>query len=131
MWCTGKVYYDLLAERETAGRDDVALVRVEQLFPFREASVRAVLDRYPGAEMIWAQEEPSNMGAWRHIDAMFRDHIGITLAYVGREANASPAVASTKIHTREQQALLARAIDIDTNGSALITAATAARAVSA
>ena len=116
--CSGKVYYDLVAHREKAGTDDTAIVRVEQLFPFREESIQAILDRYAKREsLLWVQEEPKNMGAYRHIDAIFRDRFDVMLPYVGREANASPAVASMKMHLQEQEAIMIRALGLASDGS--------------
>jgi 2-oxoglutarate dehydrogenase E1 component len=65
VFCSGKFYYDLLEERENLGREDIALVRIEQLFPLHKEKIQQVIDRYPAIEeYIWAQEEPKNMGAW-------------------------------------------------------------------
>jgi 2-oxoglutarate dehydrogenase E1 component len=118
LFCTGKVYYDLIAHREAAERDDVAIIRIEQLYPFPEQPIREVLDRYKKAEQfVWVQEEPKNMGAWRHMDAYFREVLEVTLPYVGRDANASPAVASTKMHAQEQEKILITAIGLPSTKS--------------
>ncbi|HRQ74724.1 MAG TPA: 2-oxoglutarate dehydrogenase E1 component [Phycisphaerales bacterium] len=119
--CTGKVYYDLIAQRDAVKRDDVAIVRIEQLYPFPQEPIKSVLERYKSAkELVWVQEEPKNMGAWRHIDACFRESLEITLPYIGREANATPAVASTKMHAQEQEKILIAAIGLPStsNGAA-------------
>jgi 2-oxoglutarate dehydrogenase E1 component len=90
--CMGKFYYDLLAERETLERDDVALVRVEQLFPLHEEKIHAAINRYPNAEkIIWAQEEPRNMGAWGH---MLQRLDSVKLEVVSRKYYAVPAAGS-------------------------------------
>jgi 2-oxoglutarate dehydrogenase E1 component len=116
--CTGKVYYDLLDEREKAGIDDVALVRVEQLYPFPEISLGNQLKRYPAADVIWCQEEPSNMGAWNYIDRRIETLLG-TLevdanrpSYAGREEAASPATGLHSRHLAEQARLVRQALTI-------------------
>ena len=96
-WCSApaRLYYDLAAAREERKANHVALVRLEQLYPFPEAEINAVLETYPAsAEIAWVQEEPRNMGAWRFVaDRMeaLLDSTGRTLAYVGRNESASPA----------------------------------------
>jgi 2-oxoglutarate dehydrogenase E1 component len=111
--CSGKVYYDLAArqaEREAAGApQDVAIVRLEQLYPWPEQAVAAAVRRYAGAERVfWAQEEPANMGAWTFVRERVHELLpGRTkLGYAGRPASASPAVGSTRLHRREQAALV-------------------------
>lgn len=116
--CTGKVYYDLLAERTQRKRHDVAILRVEQLYPWPEARLSTLLSQYPSAKkLIWAQEEPRNMGAWTYVFSQwaggygkFQEKIGDrSIQYVGREMAASPAVGSMKVHESEQKALLEKA----------------------
>jgi 2-oxoglutarate dehydrogenase E1 component len=105
---SGKLYYDLLEARRERKMDDVAIVRVEQYFPFADSEIEAEIRRYPNAEICWAQEEPENMGAWRFIgprigDVM--DRLGKAnnrIRYVGRKEAASPAAGYLKLHTREQ-----------------------------
>jgi len=95
--CSGKIYYDLLAAREERQASHVALVRVEQLYPFASAQVTEILARYPNtSEVVWAQEEPRNMGAWRTMREQIPD-----LRYVGRPESASPASGSAKRHQQE------------------------------
>jgi len=114
--CSGKVYYDLLAHREEVGADDVAIVRLEQLYPFAEDTVREILDRYASAEeRVWVQEEPKNMGAWSFVDGTMRERFELSLQYVGRDANASPAVGSTKMHEQEQRRIMVNAIGLGTS----------------
>jgi 2-oxoglutarate dehydrogenase E1 component len=111
--CTGKVYYDLFAARQEHGLEDVALVRVEQLYPFPQQALREVLRRYRQAEeMAWVQEEPRNMGAWSFMQARLHRLLPAhqTLAYAGREEAASPATGLYRIHRREQAALIAQAL---------------------
>ena len=110
--CSGKIYYDFVAHRETVQRDDVAVIRIEQLYPLRVESLERILKRYEGAELIWAQEEPENMGAWRYIEDQLREKMDLSFPYVGREANASPAVASAKMHKQEQERILINALGL-------------------
>jgi multifunctional 2-oxoglutarate metabolism enzyme len=115
IFCSGKIYYDLLAAREERKANHVALVRVEQLYPFAETEVNDVLMRYPlTAEAVWAQEEPRNMGAWRFIDERFRvllNPSGRELRYIGRPESASPATGSGKRHQEEQAAIMSEAME--------------------
>jgi 2-oxoglutarate dehydrogenase E1 component len=111
--CSGKVYYDLLAERERRGTNAAAIVRVEQLYPFPDEELIEVLSRYVQAtDVAWVQEEPRNMGAWgfmhERLPALLRP--GQMLRYVGRGEQAAPAVGSQKLHQQEQAALLAEAL---------------------
>jgi 2-oxoglutarate decarboxylase len=110
VFCSGKVYYDLLAAREAAKRDDVALVRVEELYPFPHEQVAEQLARYnPEAPIMWCQEEPRNMGPWRWIYGRFLD-LNRRLKYAGRDRNASPAAGSPKRHAEEQKRLIDQAL---------------------
>jgi 2-oxoglutarate dehydrogenase E1 component len=110
--CSGKIYYELLAERAAQRARQVALVRLEQLFPLRQAEVLEVLSRYPaGAEVAWVQEEPRNMGPWSHV----RQALGAALPRLGetciaRPPSPSPASGSATRHKLEQQALVREAI---------------------
>jgi len=109
--CSGKVYYDLVSGRTERNIHDVAVVRIEQLYPFPLAEVREVLSHYPAdAEVDWVQEEPRNMGAWRFMfdrnHTIFDDKDPRVLYYVGREAAASPATGSYKKHNAELRQLL-------------------------
>jgi 2-oxoglutarate dehydrogenase E1 component len=110
VFCSGKVYYDLLEAKEKAGSDDIAIVRIEQLYPFPAKQLKTILDRYKGAgEHIWAQEEPENMGAWAHMMRMFTKYSeteNVKLRYIGRAENASPATGFSKSHAEQQQAIL-------------------------
>ncbi|MHC4948963.1 MAG: 2-oxoglutarate dehydrogenase E1 component [Planctomycetota bacterium] len=115
--CSGKVAWDLLAHREKVGARDVAIVRVEQLYPLPETPLRAVLERYAGAEPVWVQEEPENMGAWRFIEDLMRLRFDVDLHYIGRDENASPAVASSRMHQQEQERLLVSAVGLPDAGA--------------
>jgi 2-oxoglutarate dehydrogenase E1 component len=108
--CTGKMYYDLTAE---AARDHVAVVRVEELYPWPHDEVGRVLARYPSAaEVVWAQEEPRNMGAWTYVAPRLRAVTGNEMAvrYVGRPERASPAEGYEAAHKREQARIVAEAL---------------------
>ncbi|MFI5181709.1 MAG: multifunctional oxoglutarate decarboxylase/oxoglutarate dehydrogenase thiamine pyrophosphate-binding subunit/dihydrolipoyllysine-residue succinyltransferase subunit [Thermoanaerobaculia bacterium] len=114
---SGKVLYDLLAAREKAGRDDVAIVRLEQFYPFPGRELGALLARYPAsADIAWVQEEPENMGGWSFVREQFLDgHVfGVSpsrgLRYVGRRSLASPAPGSHHAFEHEQETLVAEAL---------------------
>jgi 2-oxoglutarate dehydrogenase complex dehydrogenase (E1) component-like enzyme len=110
--CSGKVAYDLMAHRESEGIADVAVVRVEQLYPLPAEQIRAELERYPNArDVVWVQEEPMNMGAWQFMAVNLPEELpeGRTLRRVSRRASASPAVGSAKVHEVEQRQLVAEA----------------------
>ncbi|MGH7173690.1 MAG: 2-oxoglutarate dehydrogenase E1 component, partial [Gemmataceae bacterium] len=108
--CSGKVYYDLLEHRGEAKSHDVAIVRVEQFFPFAEEAIRRALSRYRKAkEWVWVQEESQNMGGWSFVEPRLRG-LGFTVDYIGRDASASPATGSLGVHRREQKELIEAAI---------------------
>jgi 2-oxoglutarate dehydrogenase E1 component len=111
LMCSGKVYYELLAAREEGGRDDLAIVRLEQLYPLRGADVDAALAPYgPDVPVTWVQEEPENMGAWRYLRVTWGDRVaGRPFAGVTRPASASPATGSASSHRIEQAELLRQA----------------------
>jgi 2-oxoglutarate dehydrogenase E1 component len=110
--CTGKVYFDLLEQREADGVEDVALVRIEQLYPFNESAMDRIQSRYADVEqVIWAQEEPQNRGAWTYMFPHLLDRFpDIAVRYVGREASASPATGSLRIHKEEQEEIVRHAL---------------------
>ncbi len=112
--CTGKVYYDLLTESERRKNRDIAIVRVEQLYPYPEWNISHALDSYSRArEICWVQEEPENMGAWHFIRRHLSEHLpfGRELRYIGRPPGASPATGSLKTHRKEQAALVQAAFE--------------------
>ncbi|MBK9167566.1 MAG: multifunctional oxoglutarate decarboxylase/oxoglutarate dehydrogenase thiamine pyrophosphate-binding subunit/dihydrolipoyllysine-residue succinyltransferase subunit [Bryobacterales bacterium] len=119
-FCSGKVYLDLHAQREAAA-GDVALVRVEQLYPFPEDEVREILEKYgPDADVVWVQEEPRNMGPWRFIQENLQpllDESGRTLRYIGRAESASPATGSYKRHLVEQAEIVDQTLRVDAAGA--------------
>jgi 2-oxoglutarate dehydrogenase E1 component len=112
--CSGKVYYDLLAKREEIGRNDVAIIRLEQLYPFPSQLLADILRRYSdNAEIFWVQEEPENMGAWYFVEEQLQDMIERgrrSLRFVGRPAAASPAAGAHKVHVEQQQHLVNEAL---------------------
>nr|MBA2626638.1 2-oxoglutarate dehydrogenase E1 component [Gemmatimonadales bacterium] len=112
VFCSGKVYYDILAEADKLTEGRPALVRIEQLHSFPDDAVREVLARYPVAEAVWAQEEPRNMGAWRYVEPRLRALMpeGIELRYAGRPDRASPAEGYPKAHAAEQNRIIAEAL---------------------
>jgi 2-oxoglutarate dehydrogenase E1 component len=111
--CTGKVYYELLAEADKLGEHRPAIVRIEQLYSFPWQECRAVLARYPGLrEMVWVQEEPRNMGAWSYLQPRLQELLPATAAlhYVGRPERASPAEGYPAAHAAEQARIVADAL---------------------
>ena len=117
--CSGKVYYDLLEERDARGINDVYLIRIEQFYPFPAISLVKELERFKGAEMIWCQEEPKNQGAWSFIEPNIEwvlNRIGSKHqrpVYVGRATSASPATGLASQHKAQQQALVNEALTIE------------------
>lgn len=111
--CSGKVYYDLAAYRNDHGITDVAIIRVEQLYPFHGEMLKALLGSFPSLErLVWCQEEPKNMGAWTYVAPQIEATLGVWPLYAGRKPGSSPAAGSKAMHYREQKALLAKAFEI-------------------
>jgi 2-oxoglutarate dehydrogenase E1 component len=114
--CSGKLYYDLLTERREKGIRDVAILRLEQIYPFPVLTLTRELAPYRNAELVWCQEEPENAGAWhfldRRLEKVLADIGGKAQRprYVGRDAAASPATGSARAHAAEQAALIAAAL---------------------
>jgi 2-oxoglutarate dehydrogenase E1 component len=116
--CSGKIYYELLAARAEKARKDIALVRMEQLYPFAAEKLSGILNQYKSAKLYWVQEEPRNMGAWTYIFNQwaggydfFNEKVGKrSIEYVGREIAASPAVGSAKLHEKEQKEIIEKAL---------------------
>jgi len=117
--CSGKVYYDLLQGRQQRGIDDVALVRVEQFYPWPRQAILDEVVRYPNAQVIWCQEEPANMGGWtfalpRLVNILEELERAVFVpTYVGRKAAASPATGKFKTHVEEQERLVEQALTVD------------------
>ena len=110
--CSGKVYYDLLEARKKLGRQDVAIVRLEQLYPISEQLTKTLAVYADGTRLVWVQEEPRNMGAWYFLNANLRSWIGerLPLTVVSRPSSASPATGSNASHKLEQQRLIDEAL---------------------
>jgi 2-oxoglutarate dehydrogenase E1 component len=119
--CSGKVYYDLLEERDARGIDDIYILRFEQFYPFPAISAVKELERFPQAEMIWCQEEPKNQGAWTFMEPNLEWVLGRINAkhprprYVGRATSASPATGLASQHKAQQTALVNDALTIEGN----------------
>ncbi len=107
--CTGKVFYDLQEVQQKKKIKDAAVVRIEQLFPFPEKQLKDLLKKYKGAKLVWAQEEPLNMGYWSFIQRMMPDE---KIQGVTRKASASPATGYNKVHKIEQEKIVNQAFDI-------------------
>jgi 2-oxoglutarate dehydrogenase E1 component len=119
--CSGKVYYDLLEERDNRGIDDIYLMRVEQFYPFPALSLVKELERFPDADFVWCQEEPKNQGAWSFMDPNLEwvlTRIGAKhtrATYAGRPASASPATGLASSHKQQQAALVDEALTLEGN----------------
>ncbi|MCW8933749.1 MAG: 2-oxoglutarate dehydrogenase E1 component [Gammaproteobacteria bacterium] len=113
--CSGKVYYDLLIQRRESKLTHIAIIRIEELYPFPADNLNVVLDKYENAEqLIWCQEEPKNQGAWDYFEPRFAaklDH-PCMVEYVGREPSAAPAVGSAKVHVQQQKKLVRDALGL-------------------
>ena len=113
IFCSGKVYYDLLNYRETHKISDAAIIRIEQLYPLAEKRLRALVKPFPKtARLVWCQEESQNMGAWTFIEPRLRAIFKREITYSGRNASASPAVGALAIHKREQAQLIKEAFTL-------------------
>ena len=116
--CTGKVYYDLLQERREKKIDDVAIIRLEQIYPFPKKSLAATLAPFKHAEVVWCQEEPENMGAWHFVDRRIEELLlGLEVKakrpiFVGRHNAASPATGLARVHAAQQEALVKQALGL-------------------
>ena len=126
--CSGKVYYDLLEKRRENELKRIAIARVEQLYPFPENEIKALLKKYSKAdEICWAQEEPRNQGSWFHM--LSRRHLAGCLEkrhkmiYAGRTYSASPAVGYLNVHLEQQRALVETALGLDAPARAQLKSA--------
>ncbi|WP_428376543.1 2-oxoglutarate dehydrogenase E1 component [Lichenicoccus sp.] len=117
--CSGKVYYDLLAERREQQADTVAILRLEQIYPFSDYELGGALAPYANAKVIWCQEEPENMGSWSFVDRRIEAVLGAVghnatrPVYVGRRPAASPATGLARTHATEQATLVRQALGLD------------------
>jgi 2-oxoglutarate dehydrogenase E1 component len=114
IFCSGKVYYDLLEARRKRGESRIALVRLEQLYPFPAADIQSILEAVPkDVEVVWCQEEPRNMGAWPMMDEWMGDVLGgRPPRYIGRNPSAAPATGSPSKHAHEQHTLITAAMTL-------------------
>jgi 2-oxoglutarate dehydrogenase E1 component len=113
VFCSGKVYYDLRAARRERGINDIAIIRIEQLYPFPHDEFKAQLDVYTNAkEIVWCQEEPGNQGAWHRIQHYLQRHLfpSQKLSYALRPSSASPAVGYLALHNEQQKAVMDAAL---------------------
>jgi len=111
--CSGKVYYDMLSYRDAHKIDNVAIIRIEQLYPLDETKLRETLEPFPKtAKLVWCQEESQNMGAWTFMEPRLRAMFKREIAYAGRNASASPAVGSLAMHKREQACVIEEAFSV-------------------
>jgi len=110
--CSGQVYFKLLAERAQRGMETIAIVRLEQLYPFPRAALSEIVHRYEAfaPQWFWVQEEPRNQGAWQFVQA--RMPRSLNLDYAGRLASASPAAGYYEIHREQEKELLEQAFDL-------------------
>jgi 2-oxoglutarate dehydrogenase E1 component len=116
--CSGKIYYQLVQRREELNAEKIAIVRLEQLHPFPEAALKRIFKRYgKGAEWVWVQEEPRNMGAWDFVRGRVAAVIGKHIHYLGREAAASPATGFPRIYQKEQSAITDTAVGAVSEGA--------------
>ncbi len=120
LFCSGKVYYDLISAREgSAVEGQVAIARVEQIYPLPTDAIRKQLEAHPDADIVWCQEEPANMGAWQHVRYQFDDLLAEMrdgcprIRYAGRMASASPSTGSAKVHAYEQNLLVTDALGLN------------------
>jgi 2-oxoglutarate dehydrogenase E1 component len=104
--CSGKIYYELIAKKETDKRDDIAIVRLEQVYPFPKVQMDAVMEKYKAAKFCWVQEESSNMGAWQFILTNLRN---FDIEPISRKSSASPATGFKKQHAKESAEIMAKA----------------------
>ena len=112
--CSGKVYYDLADERDAQGREDVSLLRVEQIYPFPGDAIADYAARFPNLEtVVWCQEEPRNAGSWFFVEPLIEEALGRRAVYAGRAAAASTATGLARRHAAEQAKLIHEALGED------------------
>lgn len=108
LFCSGKVYFDLLEEQKKKKAKDIAIVRIEQLYPWPQKQIDAILKKYNNPKLVWVQEEPKNMGAWSYINM----RINMDFDVISRRISASPATGFSKVHKEEQETLVKQAFEI-------------------
>jgi len=114
IFCSGKVYYDLVRGRAEAGRSgDVSIIRIEQIYPLHAEKLQRIARRYPNVRRhVWCQEEPENMGAWNFLAPRIAGLVGSLIGYAGRPESASTATGSLRAHKAQQQALVKQAFEV-------------------
>ena len=118
LFCSGKIYYELLQKRREIKKTDTAIVRLEQFYPFPEMQFKTIIRKYKRVrQFIWVQEEPMNMGAWFFVRPRLEKIIGKPLEYVGRNAAASPATGFPNIYRKEQAAVTEQALEMAVSGN--------------
>jgi 2-oxoglutarate dehydrogenase E1 component len=108
LYCSGKIYYDLLEEKMASKRSDVAIIRLEQLYPFPLTQMEGLAAKYSKAKSFWVQEEPSNMGAWQYFWSFYRNQ---DIELIARKSSASPATGYKKVHAEQQAELIRKAFE--------------------
>ncbi len=114
--CSGKIYYDLIEEREKTRRDDIVFIRLEQLYPFPAKTLANVLKKYKKAQFIWCQEEPKNMGAWNTVRNYIERTLeminlkDINIKFVGRSASSTTATGNANKHLAQQKEILEKVL---------------------
>ncbi len=114
--CTGKIYYDLINHKKEKGIEDVAVVRLEQLYPLPARQLKEIFSKYKDASYVWVQEEPSNMGAWQYINAIFLSQeleLKKDITLISRKSSASPATGFKKVHDATQEEIVQTAFNLD------------------
>jgi 2-oxoglutarate dehydrogenase E1 component len=106
LFCSGKIYYELMAKREADKREDIAIVRLEQVYPFPKVQINALMEKYKAAKFCWVQEESSNMGAWQFILTNLRNN---DIELISRKPSASPATGFKKQHAKESAEIMSKA----------------------
>jgi 2-oxoglutarate dehydrogenase E1 component len=113
IFCTGKIYYELREARRNKNKNHIAIIRVEQLYPFPENKIKEIIAKYSNAkEYYWVQEEPRNQGAWIYVENHLGNICPTKLKYIGRQASPSPATGYYKVHLKEQEAIIQEAIEL-------------------
>jgi 2-oxoglutarate dehydrogenase E1 component len=117
LFCSGKIFYELLQKRRTIKKSDTGIVRLEQFYPFPEIQLKAAIQKYKRArQFIWVQEEPENMGAWQFVRYRMEKLFGRSPAYIGRPEAASPATGFPAIFKQEQSRIIEIAVGPATGG---------------
>jgi 2-oxoglutarate dehydrogenase E1 component len=111
IFVSGKLYYELAQAISDSDARDIALIRIEQFYPFPKAEIKEVMTRYKSSQQwLWVQEEPENMGGWWFIDGRFRNRLDTRLNYIGRNASASPATGYPYVFKQDQERIVKDAV---------------------